>query len=966
MPSCFPCWPVSSVVQFKEENTLARPSFRRCQQCTTNVIIQPSARNGKSIPVVEDLGKPTASEYAGETAKEFLKILEAVAQEIPVPGIASAVKIATNLIQACEESHATLERAEELKLRIKTLVTVLVNELKGKKAEDVQKKLLEDINSLESDLKYIQKKLDEIASQHALLIIFFRSFNEEKVRKCTDRLDISLERFNLTRQIDHAGVIGQLEKQIIAFHSAQQKSLERIQVTMEDVKAILDERLPAASSLQARTRAAVPANIDIFHGREAVVAELVSVLTASVPEGQKRPRVCLLGPGGMGKTCTARAVMAHPDIKIHFTNGNRVWVPCVKATSVSLFLDTLYSSSGTARNTGNALNDILSELKSSDPLVLLLDNFETPWNIDRGRSEVEQILRDIHQIPHVTIFVTMRASTPPCDDIHWHSVGLGGVDSDAARNIYSDVYSASSADPDVPALLEIVGHMPLAITLMANIGKLLGLSAKKLLEEYDRRGTAMLGHGSDPEHSMDICISLSVDSPAMKQHSEAFPLLATLSMLPVGTTYDMLVDWWARTSPNVIGELGVLREASLVDQRGSTFFVLPVIRHYILNPTRFPDSVRPSVIESACEFLAQHKSSPGEDSYKDHAAAISIEEGNLQAILLEAITPTPRLVEALIVLARHQEATRPRTEVIQHALKVTLRMEDNASLLGAVLSCYGAICLRLSRYRDAKEHFKLARESFLSIPDRKQAARCLLYLIDVHGYASDLPDELQQDSAIIADAKSEFESIDDSHGIALCLYSLGVLRWQCEPSTKNYPEIIDLLKSARATFAEVKDLMNLAHSAYYLAKVYFWDSAWEAARTWATAAVQEYDRLGRYEPDGTRMLARVCIVMGDYDAALKMLMRTLEQSKSNGSLADTALTLEGMGRAWSKMGRKVDAREAFEECLRILSVERPESTNYGLRCQFFLRKLEDPSSRPSYEERRALSGGYPEKIDDLL
>jgi len=42
-----------------------------------------------------------------------------------------------------------LERAEELKLRIKTLVAVLVDELKGKKADEIQEKLRADILSLE-------------------------------------------------------------------------------------------------------------------------------------------------------------------------------------------------------------------------------------------------------------------------------------------------------------------------------------------------------------------------------------------------------------------------------------------------------------------------------------------------------------------------------------------------------------------------------------------------------------------------------------------------------------------------------------------------------------------------------------------------------------------------------------------------------------------------------------------------
>lgn len=44
---------------------------------------------------------------------------------------------------------------------------------------------------------YIQTKLDEIASQHALLVIFFQTINEDKVDKCVRRLDGAMERFHV-------------------------------------------------------------------------------------------------------------------------------------------------------------------------------------------------------------------------------------------------------------------------------------------------------------------------------------------------------------------------------------------------------------------------------------------------------------------------------------------------------------------------------------------------------------------------------------------------------------------------------------------------------------------------------------------------------------------------------------------------------------------------------------------------
>ncbi|KAG5653954.1 hypothetical protein H0H81_009070 [Sphagnurus paluster] len=95
------------------------------------------------------LGTPSKGEYVVQATREFLQVLETVADGIPIPGVGTAVKTATKLIQACDESHARLKRAEDLKLRIKMLVAVLVDATKGKKAEEIQEKLKESILALE-------------------------------------------------------------------------------------------------------------------------------------------------------------------------------------------------------------------------------------------------------------------------------------------------------------------------------------------------------------------------------------------------------------------------------------------------------------------------------------------------------------------------------------------------------------------------------------------------------------------------------------------------------------------------------------------------------------------------------------------------------------------------------------------------------------------------------------------------
>lgn len=732
---------------------------------------------------------------------------------------------------------------------------------------------------------------------------------------------------------------------------------------MDDVKAILDERLPtSASSSKSRSRAGVPTNTEIFYGRDALVAEVAHIL-ATIVEGEKRPRLCVLGPGGMGKTSTALATMAHPELRTRFPVENQVWVPCVRATSFSLFLDTLYSSLGTSRNTGNTRNDILAELNASEPLILLLDNFETPWNVDGGRSDVERILRDLDQIPHLTLFITMRSSSPPCDGIQWHSIDLRAVDADSARQIYSEIYPKGSSDPDLPKLLDIVGYMPLAVTLMAKVAKITRLSAQELVGEYNQLGTALLGQGSDAEHSMDVCIGLSVDSPPMRKHPEALLILAAIAMLPAGTTFRMLKQWWARDSKNLAGALEVLNEASLVEQRDATIFVLPVIRRYILHPSRFPNKIHPCMIDFACDFLAQHKSSPGDASYKQHTVALSAEEGNLETILLDTNTPTPTLLDGLLILARHQELTRPRTDVIEHALKLMRAMDDSSTLLGPALFCYGNILFRLCRYDNAIEHLTLAHKTFLSISEKSRAAECLLKLAEIHSFTKGESFETQK--TLIGAAKSCFESVNDTLGVALCLYNLGNLHLYSPEGERS--ACMDLFIRSRAMLTDLQETTHLAHCSLELGWAYLWHAAYDDAKTAAMSAVEEYERIGYTETSTQRLLSRICIVKEDFDGALRPLVQCLQRSESRGDPFDIARTLRDLGRCWAKMGNEVDARGAFEASKRYYSsLQTKTGDESASLCDFFLRRLGDPLLVPSHEDHTTWLANFPEDTEEIM
>jgi hypothetical protein len=154
----------------------------------------------------------------------------------------------------------------------------------------------------------------------------------------------------------------------------------------------------------------------IFHGRDEVVAQIVGLLST-----RNSTHIAILGHGGMGKTSVALAVVEHPTIVEKYENG-RFWVPCIEASSASRFLDILAASLRITQTTNDRLADVLAELKTrSGPQLILLDNFETPWNLPGSRPKIDHAICALASIPHVALLITMRSNGPPSQKIKWAS-----------------------------------------------------------------------------------------------------------------------------------------------------------------------------------------------------------------------------------------------------------------------------------------------------------------------------------------------------------------------------------------------------------------------------------------------------------------------------------------------------------------------------------------------------------------
>ncbi|KAJ7585609.1 hypothetical protein C8J56DRAFT_124980 [Mycena floridula] len=705
--------------------------------------------------------------------------------------------------------------------------------------------------------------------------------------------------------------------------------------------------LAVPKSLTRHARGYMPVAKRKFFGRDQEIKKIVQILTC-----KPLSHITLLGAGGQGKTATALQVMAHPAIKEYYDKNNSIWVPCDEAASSELFLDVLHNSLALNQDGHDTLEAILKELHNiSNPIILLLDNFETPWNAPGARGDVERILQEITQFSHVTLFVTMRATVAPCEEIDWEEIKIQALGPEASHQLFVSIYPQLQHDPDLPDLLETVGHMALAVKLMARYGKNTEWSAKQLLSNYKSTGTSMLGSAQgDPQSSVSVSICMSLESSLVKNELNAGQLLRIIARLPSGTTPDNLEQWWAPYLENRNGALRVLLEASLLECQATTYFVLPVIRSYLLDPLQPPDGVYDSMVNAACNFLQQYNSTlPGQESFQNDKQVRSMEEINLQAILLQTSEPNTDVIKALCTLAWHQLRVRPRTEVIQHAVKLLQNITKQHPLVVAhTFRCYAVILSSLNHYQGSLQQYNLTREAYLAASEPTQAAQALIDIAKI----SAIIDSSFNEIPLLEQAQHELKSIDEGgekwrKATIKCLMFLGA----AHSRQNNYSEGLEHLTRARDSCSDLP--FERARCTYNLAVAHHHLQQLDEAEKMAVQTVDDRKQIGAYPGWSLWLLGRIYISKAEYNRAIKSLEGGLQFAKTYENQRNTAFILLELGRAYMKISKDNDAKRSFSQAL----------VNYGnlegvevnrIVCQYYLNKLDDPSNLPTLEEEDSL------------
>jgi tetratricopeptide (TPR) repeat protein len=707
-------------------------------------------------------------------------------------------------------------------------------------------------------------------------------------------------------------------------------------------------------------------------GREKETADLVEALCSDEPSP-----VPILGPAGAGKSTITLTALHHPSVAQRF-GRRRFFVRCDGATdreSLIAAIARLVCPEAQPPQEPKVFLELEEE-----PAALALDNFETPWEQDT--SAVEELITDLAAIPGLALIVSLRGEQRPFGPDWQQTIHAKPLDLEIARSVFLAFAGEQfSGDPDLdPLLLELDG-LALAVVLLASQAE--GepdLSA--LRQRWRDQRTTLLhrGLGREKQHSLEVSLRLSVDSPRMTD--AGLRLLSLLGLLPEGVAREDLTALLPGAGAEAAS---VLRKVGLAFDQGPRLRVLAPIREYVQrsHPPREEDFDRTVDHYLA---LARIGEKIGAEGGAEAADRLRAEMGNLETMILaglERTDPIPAIRSALayanavrftgtggltILGCARQAARAASQEKLEadcirkrgdvdlyraHYQKARERYEQAREIYQQAGDPHGDACctarlaeihLHRAHPADAARLYEAALTSFQGLGDRFWEARCLLGLGSAAVHTSEKSGRLRLEQASFL-----FRQVGDARGEANCLLHMGQASFDSgdfERSRSDYETALHLFRRVGSLLGEANCLRSIGH-------INLRQGNPKTAQTLGEKALLLNRRVGSLlgEANCIFVLGETARALSDHDKAEALLRQALSQFQHLGQVLGVANCVESLGLNALAQSNPEKARPLLEEALHLnQQVPRPISIGHS---HLHLAKLAPPGSSERREHIQA-------------
>jgi tetratricopeptide (TPR) repeat protein len=589
-------------------------------------------------------------------------------------------------------------------------------------------------------------------------------------------------------------------------------------------------------------------------------------------------RVAILGPGGVGKTALAHAVLTHDRVVSRFGDARYV-IPCDSIKSRDGLLVALADRLGllqhgtTSDSYSVGLDSRVLSALSFDECILCLDDFESPWDQPGpSRRAVELLLAAITALPSVVVIITMRGGERPKETAWTLPMlpPLTNFDREAAKRTWESI--AGSCDEWAEKLIDAVDCQPLAVTLLGSLAEV--STAEALWERWQKENIAVVEkEKGDKLSSLEFSIALSLESGRMATDASSRRLLGLLSLLPDGLPASPSPEFRRLFSdiPDISRNLDTLVGRSLaVRTADKRVQVNSLVRLYCDNHEFSTLEDRRALMEYYVALASHGYDSLGPDLFKKMMA----EMNNMKAVLEDSLARVPSsevipVVEAVIAYSQFCSYIGNFSDVV---IRRAIEVQDlPIETLGDCHMSLGSIYLSDDKVDLAKEHFSRALIYHQKAQDVMGQANDYCHLGDVL-YRSDKMEE----------AKTHYQ-------------------WAYELNVQ-----------VKSTYGQANALTHLGDTYRRLGNLEESRSCYERS----LALHQEHqDELG--QANSFKGLGHVHLRMDDIKLARDYFEQALERHRAVNDLVGQANDISSLADVYQRLDDLAKAEEAYEEALHL-------------------------------------------------
>ncbi|EPQ59728.1 hypothetical protein GLOTRDRAFT_119710 [Gloeophyllum trabeum ATCC 11539] len=778
--------------------------------------------------------------------KEALSGVAYIADAMNAPFVKAGLQVAIKLIDTAECTVKNKSDCHELARTAAQTMLDLAESLKGKRLEDISASLQLQLENLQSKMLDICRGMEEMTARSSFKRFIAGKLDADMIASWKKYLEDARWKF-----IQHGDI--------------------NIQVGVAQINRKLDIMSGSRWDEQTNNAQRIPPPMpSIFHGRETEVSNAVDKIL-----GPTQTHLAILGSGGMGKTSLALAILHHPQIKHHFKD-HIYFVPCDSATSPDQLVSHILTTLAVQKKHGqDILTSLNAFLQAVPQLLLVLDNFETPYYDTENNQGIVQVLSRITCVPQVTLVITMRGNSTPRGAIWGDALELRPISLEASRKIFFDI-TQQHQDDVLDRLLEKLDYIPLAVTLVSHLAK--SESVSHLLRQWERQKTAMLQDdtANEKHNNVQISIELSLQSKIVQQAKDALPLLALISGLPDGLLAvsqiedeDGLEKLEAMT-PHMEDRdmaLKALLKAGLVQKTGDNLTVLSPIQYYVLKQCPLGAVHRRALENYFITLIQKH--------FHHFNDTLSRESGNITALLKHAcqskhdiyaeilmaaykmswflinhnIPQAQLLFDSLLplvvemnggvflveceVLAGITLLRQGRNTAAQKQIEQTLKRSQELNYTSGISQshhCLGMILRMQDQYAEAVAHFRLAIPGYQQSQQPDRVAACHTAMGDMLRLEGKPAEAVIQ----LKEAFSLAKQVGSHDTIAECLWSMG----ECLRMQRQHTEAVQKLEESLAYYKETKNKPSMAQCLWSLANILLFEKKHIQAQAMLQEAVK--------------------------------------------------------------------------------------------------------------------------------